>query len=199
MNSFVVLEKGPIKAFEEGSGNPPVYAVGPVITTGSSSEENGSDCLRWLDNQPPKSVLFVSFGSGGTLSQEQLNELALGLEQSGKKFLWVVRAPSNPANAAYLGAKNEDPLQFLPSGFMDRTKDQGLVIPPWAPQIQVLSHNAIGGFLSSWAPQKMNAVMLSDELKVALRPKANEKGIVEREEIAKVIRRFMEGEEGKDI
>ena len=50
----------------------------------------------------PQSVLYpveyVSFGSGGTLSEEQLNELALGLELSGEKFLWVVRAPSESSN-----------------------------------------------------------------------------------------------------
>jgi hydroquinone glucosyltransferase len=138
----------------------------------------------------------VSFGSGGTLSQEQIVELALGLELSNHKFLWVVRAPSNSANAAYLSAQNDvDPLQFLPSGFLERTKEKGLVIPSWAPQIQILSHNSVGGFLThcgwnsilesvvhgvpliTWplfAEQKMNAVMLSEGIEVGLRPRVNE-------------------------
>ncbi|TKY66289.1 UDP-glycosyltransferase 72B1 [Spatholobus suberectus] len=170
----------------------------------------------------PNSILYVSFGSGGTLSQNQLNELALGLELSGQKFLWVVRAPSESANSAYLNSHSDDPLRFLPYGFIDRsrTKEQGLVVPSWAPQVQVLGHNATGGFLThcgwnstlesimngvpliAWplfAEQGMNAVTLADGLKVALRPKANENGLVGREGVAKVIRRLIECEEGREI
>ncbi|KAJ1395405.1 UDP-glycosyltransferase family, conserved site [Sesbania bispinosa] len=205
VNSFLEMETGPIRALKEGaSGNTPVYPVGPIIQTGTRTvdDSNGLKCLAWLDRQQPCSVLYVSFGSGGTLSQEQVNELALGLELSNYKFLWVVRAPSSSANAAYLSTQNDvDPLQFLPSGFLERTKEQGLVIPSWAPQIQILSHSSTGGFLThcgwnstlesvvqgvpliTWplfAEQRMNAVVLSDGLKVGLRPRVNENGIVER-------------------
>ncbi|GAU20260.1 hypothetical protein TSUD_353240 [Trifolium subterraneum] len=163
-------------------------------------------------------VLYVSFGSGGTLSPEQIVELALGLELSNHKFIWVVRTPSSSTDAAYLSAENDvDPLQFLPSGFLDRTKGKGLIIPSWAPQIQILSHSSVGGFLThcgwnsilesvvhgvpliTWplfAEQKMNAVLLSEGLKVGLRTRVNENDIVERVEVAKVIKCLMEGEEG---
>nr|QHW04706.1 UDP-glycosyltransferase [Glycyrrhiza glabra] len=222
INSFLELETGPIRALtEEGSGNPPVYPVGPIIQTGTRScdDAKGLDCLAWLDKQQPCSVLYVSFGSGGTLSQEQIVELALGLELSNHKFLWVVRAPSTSASAAYLSAQNNvDPSQFLPHGFLERiTKEQGMVIPSWAPQIQILSHSSVGGFLShcgwnstlesvvkgmpliTWplfAEQRMNAVLLSEGLKVGLRPRVNENGLVERVEVAEVIKCLMEGEEG---
>ncbi|XP_057437230.1 hydroquinone glucosyltransferase-like [Lotus japonicus] len=240
VNSFLELEEGTVKALQEqnrgnrgenrgnrgknrGNRDSPVFLVGPVIQTGPSSEPKGSEseyCVRWLENQIPKSVLYVSFGSGGTLSQEQMNELAFGLELSGQKFLWVVRAPSDSANAAYLGVGNEDPLKFLPSGFIERTKGQGLVIPSWAPQTQILSHSSIGGFLThcgwnsvlesivlgvpmiTWplfAEQRMNAVLLTDGVKVALRPKFDENGIVKREEIAVVVKGLMQGEEGNGI
>ncbi|XP_054784343.1 hydroquinone glucosyltransferase-like [Prosopis cineraria] len=222
VNSFPELETETIKALQEGfKDKPQIYSVGPILQSGSSSSEpHGLECLKWLNNQPPRSVLYVSFGSGGTLSQDQLNELALGLELSGEKFLWVVRAPSNFASAAYLALENKNPLNFLPEGFMKRIKEKGLVIPSWAPQIQILSHNSTGGFLShcGWnsileslqkgvpliafplfGEQKMNAVLLTDGLKVALRPKVNEKGIVERDEIAKLIKSLMEGEGGKEI
>ncbi|EXC02930.1 UDP-glycosyltransferase [Morus notabilis] len=43
----------------------------------------------------------------------------------------------------------------------------------------------------------MNAVFLADDLRVALRVKANDKGIVGREEIAKYAKELMEGQEGK--
>jgi hydroquinone glucosyltransferase len=59
------------------------------------------------------------FWSGGTLSQEQIVELAFGLESSNHKFLWVVivRAPSSSSSsAAYfsISAQNDvDLSQFL--------------------------------------------------------------------------------------
>lgn len=183
---------------------------------------DGLQCLSWLDDQPSGSVLFVCFGSGGTLSHSQLNELALGLELSGQKFLLVARSPNNElANAAYLSDQSHDnPLAFLPEGFEERTKGHGLVVPSWAPQAEVLSHGSTGGFLThcgwnsilesivhgvpliAWplySEQRMNAVLLVEDLKVALRPKANKKGLVSREEIAKVVKGLMVGEEGKRV
>jgi hydroquinone glucosyltransferase len=119
------------------------------MPTKSGDDANGLKCLTWLDKQQPCSVLYVSFGSGGTLSQEQILELALGLELSNHKFLWALRAPSSSAYSAYLSAGNDvDPLQFLPSGFLERTKEKGMVVPSWAPQIQILNHSSVGGFLS---------------------------------------------------
>ncbi|KAI9078452.1 hypothetical protein K1719_039548 [Acacia pycnantha] len=225
VNSFTELEAQTIKALQEAAKEkkkkPRIYPVGPILHSGSGSDENGSGCLNWLNNQQPRSVLYVSFGSGGTLSQEQLNELAFGLELSRERFLWVVRPPSNNPSAAYLDNSNEqNPLDFLPEGFLERTKEKGFVIPSWAPQIQILSHSSTGGFLShcgwnsvlesvqkgvplmAWplfAEQRTNAVLLTDGLKAALRPKGDENGIVGREEIAKLVKSLMKGEEGKEI
>ncbi|GAU36325.1 hypothetical protein TSUD_353690 [Trifolium subterraneum] len=224
INSFLEIEKGPIEALtEEGSDNPPLYPVGPIIQTVTSSDDanHSFECLTWLDKQQPCSVLYVSFGSGGTLSQEQIVELALGLESSNHKFLWVVRAPcSSSSSAAYFSNSEQNDIdlsQFLPPGFMERTKEQGMVILSWAPQIQILNHKSIGGFLShcgwnsilesvmhgvpliTWplfSEQRMNAVLLSEGLKVGMRPRVNENGIVERLEVAELIKCLMEGEEG---
>ncbi|KAB1219588.1 Hydroquinone glucosyltransferase [Morella rubra] len=222
-NSFLELEPGAIEALQaEEPGKPPVYPVGPLVNMGSSGKVDGSECLKWLDEQPHGSVLFVSFGSGGTLSTNQMNELALGLEKSEQRFLWVVRTPNDHvANATYFSVQSEkDPFDFLPKGFLERTKGRGLVLPSWAPQAQVLSHSSTGGFLThcgwnsilesvvngvpliAWplyAEQKMNAVMLTEDIKVALRPKFNDNGLAGREEIAKVAKALMEGEEGKRL
>ncbi|KAH7862862.1 hypothetical protein Vadar_010425 [Vaccinium darrowii] len=46
--------------------------------------------------------------------------------------------------------------------------------------------------------QKMNVVMLNEGLNVALRPKMNEIGIVEKEEIARVVKELVKGE-GKKV
>ncbi|XP_029125050.1 hydroquinone glucosyltransferase-like [Cajanus cajan] len=220
INSFLEMEEGPIAALkDEIRGYPRMYPVGPIVQTGTGKSEKGLECLTWLDKQEKGSVLYVSFGSGGTLSQEQMNELAHGLEMSKHKFLWAVRAPNDVANAAYLGGgeKCVDPLEFLPFGFMERTKEQGMVVPSWAPQVQILGHGSVGGFLThcgwnstlesvlqgvpliTWplfAEQKMNAVVLSESLRVGVRPRANEKGLVERDEISDVVKRLMEGVEG---
>ncbi|KAK7339517.1 hypothetical protein VNO77_20189 [Canavalia gladiata] len=224
VNSFSEMEQGTVKALKEhyrGSNKASIYLVGPIIQTGPSSEsKNMSECVRWLEKQRPNSVLYVSFGSGGTLPQKQLDELALGLELSGQKFLWVLRPPNDSTEGAYIVAAKDDPLQFLPAGFLERTKEQGLVVPFWAPQTQILSHTSTGGFLThcgwnstlesimlgvpmvTWplfAEQRMNAVLLTEGLHVALRPKFNEKGVVEREEIAQVIKGLMLGEKGNEI
>ncbi|KAI9100823.1 hypothetical protein K1719_024185 [Acacia pycnantha] len=224
VNSFVDLEPDVVAALQESDENHPlVYHVGPIIQTRSTNiSVSNSECLTWLGNQPQNSVLYVSFGSGGTLSPDQLEELALGLEMSGHKFLWVVRAPSALANSAYLSAQKEDPLEYLPKGFRERTKGQGFVVPSWAPQIEVLKHESTGGFLThcGWnstleamaygkpmivwplfAEQRMNAVLLTEQFKVSVRPKGDENktGIVMREEVARVVKILMEGDEGKEL
>ncbi|KAL0456449.1 UNVERIFIED_CONTAM: Hydroquinone glucosyltransferase [Sesamum latifolium] len=193
------------------------------IRTGTEAEsDGGSECVKWLNDHPPKSVLFVSFGSGGTLSVEQFKELALGLEMCGHRFLWVVRTPQESAADAYLNTQSivKDPLDFLPEGFLERTKGRGLVVVSWAPQIQVLSHGSTGGFVThcgwnsilesasfgvpliAWPlcfEHRMNAVFLTDGLKAAIRVKENENGVVGREQIAELVKRLMEGEEGNHI
>ncbi|XP_010053798.2 hydroquinone glucosyltransferase [Eucalyptus grandis] len=222
LNSFEELEPRVIEYLQgEEPGKPLVYSVGPLVNIKQSSKSDGSECLKWLDEQPKCSVLYVSFGSGGTLSYDQIQELALGLEMSEHRFLWVVRTPNDKAaNAAYLtGDSQIEPFEFLPKGFLERTKGRGLVVPSWVPQAQVLSHSSTGGFLThcgwnstlesmlngvpliAWplfAEQKMNALMLTQDIKVALRPRANaESSLVGRDEIAKVVKDLMEGEEGR--
>jgi hydroquinone glucosyltransferase len=197
---------------------PPAYAVGPFLRpyTDKSAEHH---CMRWLDGQPDGSVLYVCFGSGGTLSSTQTAELAAGLEASGQRFLWVVRLPSDKDSCgAYFGPGDhaDDPLSYLPEGFTERTRGTGLVVPQWAPQVEILEHRAVGGFLShcgwnssletvssgvpvlAWplfAEQRMNAVKLV-HVGLALRVSAREDGVVPREEVAAVTRELMVGEKG---
>ncbi|PNX86474.1 hydroquinone glucosyltransferase-like protein [Trifolium pratense] len=225
INTFTDLEPEVIRVLQENereSKKPCVYPVGPIIRNESNCEENiNLMCLRWLENQQPSSVLFVCFGSGGTVSHEQLNELAFGLELSGKKFLWVVRVPNKVTNSAYFVGEKDDPLEYLPNGFLERTKENGLVVSSWAPQVEILGHGSIGGFLShcGWssilesvvngvpmivwplfAEQKMNAKLLIDVLKVGVRVNVDdESGIVKREEVAKSVKRIMEGDESLEI
>ncbi|KAF0931833.1 hypothetical protein E2562_005796 [Oryza meyeriana var. granulata] len=55
------------------------------------------ECLVWLDEQPDRSVVFLCLGSiagAGEHSEQQLKEIAAGLDKSGHRFLWVVRGAS---------------------------------------------------------------------------------------------------------
>ncbi|XP_037456771.1 hydroquinone glucosyltransferase-like [Triticum dicoccoides] len=228
VNTMDALEHETLVAFQELSDKgvyPPAYAVGPFTRRRCpDSDEVKHSCLRWLDNQPDGSVLYVSFGSGGALSTEQTAELAAGLEASEQRFLWVVHHPNDKdSSAGYLGTAttDDDPLSYLPEGFVERTKGTGLLVPLWAPQVEILNHVAVGGFMShggwnstlesvaagvpmvAWplyAEQRMNAVMLSsDRVGLALweRPPLGKDGaIVPREEVAALVRELMEGEKG---
>ena len=119
VNTFEELEWEQIKALREGKINPTdarrmphIYPVGPLIS--SSPVESEADCLKWLDNQSPSSVLFVSFGSGVALSREHITELALGLDASGHRFLWILRSPST---TQLLSIGDSDVSEILPEGF----------------------------------------------------------------------------------
>jgi hypothetical protein len=56
-----------------------------------------------------------------TFPMQQIGEFAAGLEASGVHFLWVLKVPSNEESAASYIAT------LLPEGFMERTKDRGLI------------------------------------------------------------------------
>ncbi|KAL0414120.1 UNVERIFIED_CONTAM: Hydroquinone glucosyltransferase [Sesamum radiatum] len=137
-----------------------------------------------------------------------------------ERFLW--KSPDEKAsNAAFFSVQSvADPLDFLPRGFLERTKKRGQVVSSWAPQNRVLAHRATGGFLThcgwnscldgitngvkliAWplfAEQRMNAALLTEGLKVSLRVEANENGIVDRKQIAGVVQKLIGGAEGKDI
>ncbi|MED6164746.1 hypothetical protein PIB30_093122, partial [Stylosanthes scabra] len=92
VNTFNDLEPEAIRALQQGP-SPSVYPVGPIVAQPKQKSDEVDECVAWLNHQPSKSVVYVCFGSGGTLSQEQVNEIAFGLELSGHKFLWVVRVP----------------------------------------------------------------------------------------------------------
>jgi hypothetical protein len=63
-----------------------------------TSREDGheSEVEKWLDTQAPASVIYVSFGSLATLTEQQTGTLALALEASKYPFVWVYRPPGVP-------------------------------------------------------------------------------------------------------
>ncbi|CAN4107826.1 unnamed protein product [Withania somnifera] len=132
---------------------PNVYTIGPVhahlkvrlatkSTSSNSLWQEDECCMSWLDTQPSKSVIYVSFGSIAGVTREELLEFWYGLVNSEQKFLWVMR----PDLIVGQERKDEIPVE-LEQG----TKARGY-ITDWVPQEKVLAHTAIGGFLthSGW-------------------------------------------------
>ena len=147
VNSFEGIEGEYVAALE--ALHPPkklkAWLVGPVQLYDSESNsgshvENNSSCpyLKWLDGKQGGSgsggVMYVSFGTQAHLPARQLDEIAYGLEMAGYPFIWVVRSKT--------WVPPEEWLETV-------TKDQrGLVVRDWLDQRSILSHPAIGGFLS---------------------------------------------------
>ncbi|XP_042490160.1 anthocyanidin 5,3-O-glucosyltransferase-like [Macadamia integrifolia] len=210
VNTFESLEPRALKAIADRL---PVYGVGPMTAnaqdrTHASGNDlgNGAECLSWLDAQPKQSVVFLCFGSQGKFSTPQLKEIATGLERSGHRFLWVVRS-----------GEDSEFGSLLPEGFLDRTREKGLVVKSWAPQAAVLSRESVAGFVThcgwnsileavcagvpmvAWplyAEQHLNRVILVEEMKVAMAMEEGEDGLVSAVEIEKRLRALMDLEEG---
>ncbi|KAL2335845.1 hypothetical protein Fmac_010291 [Flemingia macrophylla] len=225
VNSFPELEPLAVKAVAEGScfpnptRAPSVYYIGPLIAQPHQSDvgRDSKECLSWLDGQPSKSVVYLCFGSRGSFSVVQLREIAKGLENSGQRFLWVVKKPPQDEGANQLQVheitSEFDLESVLPSGFMERTSGRGLVVRSWAPQVEVLSRDSVGGFVShcgwnsvleavvagvpmvAWplhAEQHVNRHMMVGEMKVAVAvEQRDEDGFVTAEEVEKRLREVM--------
>ncbi|XVF61994.1 hypothetical protein PTKIN_Ptkin08bG0180700 [Pterospermum kingtungense] len=224
VNSWEELEPTILKTLGEAE-KVPVYPIGPVVRPTEENPDLGHQAIKnWLDKQPRESVIYVSFGSGGTLSAQQVLELAWGLELSQQRFLWVVRPPNEAdTTGTYftLGNGCDGTPDYLPDGFLARTRDRGLVVPMWAPQVEVLSHPSVGGFLThcgwnsvmesavngvpmiAWplsSEQKLNARMLTEDIGGSIRAKAAETdGLVGREEIKSMVQRILVDSEGQTI
>ncbi|KAL8097143.1 hypothetical protein AgCh_030296 [Apium graveolens] len=128
--------------------NRKTWHIGPLSLCNRSFEEkaqrgkqaatNEDECLKWLNSKSPNSVLYVCFGSVSKFPNRQLHEIAIGLEASEQQFIWVVRK----------GTNDKETEDWMPEGFEERMKAKGLIIRGWAPQMLILDHEAIGGFVT---------------------------------------------------
>ncbi|XP_058113268.1 myricetin 3-O-rhamnosyltransferase UGT77B2-like [Magnolia sinica] len=84
--------------------------------------------LTWLDRFAHNlaSIAYVGFGTVMRLTLAQVAALAEGLESSGVPFIWSLKA-----------------REGLPAGFLEQIAGRGLIVP-WAPQLMVLGHVAVG-------------------------------------------------------
>ncbi|CAI9093014.1 OLC1v1028411C1 [Oldenlandia corymbosa var. corymbosa] len=194
VNTFLDLESYAIQALLRNQSLLAIYPVGPLINFRgiSNNLENSETILRWLDDQPNSSVVFLCFGSFGSFELDQVKEIAKAVEQSGCRFLWSLRKARNKKLLEY-PSEYDDYEEVLPEGFLDRTCGIGKVIG-WAPQSLVLGHPAVGGFvthcgwnsvlesvwfgvpMATWpmyAEQQLNAFLLVKDLGIAVEIRMN--------------------------
>ncbi|VFQ96626.1 unnamed protein product [Cuscuta campestris] len=215
VNSFYKLEAEVVDTMSKMS---PFLTIGPTIPSlyldnrVINDTEYGlslypldpsTSIIEWLNTKPAGSVVYVSFGSMAALDRNQMEELAWGLYNTNAPFLWVVR---------------HSETSKLPSGFVE-TPSKGLVVT-WSPQLQVLSHRAVGCFFThggwnstlealslgvpmvampQWTDQTMNAKLIVDVWKVGGRVRVGENGVVGREEVERCVREALDAEKGKEM
>lgn len=145
VNSFDELEHEYIEGYKKAI-NKKVWCVGPVslcnkenldkFERGNKAPIDFQQCLEWLNSMKPRSVIYACLGSLCRLLPSQLIELGLGLEASNQPFIWVIKTGEELEN------------WFVKENFEERIKGRGLLIRGWAPQVFILSHPSIGGFIT---------------------------------------------------
>ncbi|KAF9618893.1 hypothetical protein IFM89_002888 [Coptis chinensis] len=194
----------------------PIYSIGPLQLFEQQLPNNqlrsfqsnllkeDRDCLKWLDSKQPKSVVYVNFGSITILTPQQLTEFAWGLANCKHPFLWVIR----PGLVVGEGA-------VFPPEFTAETLERSM-ISGWCPQEEVLSHGSIGGFLthSGWnstmdtlccgvpvicwpgfGDQTTNSRYACVHWEIGMEIDKN----VNRDNVERILREFLEGEKGKGM
>ncbi|KAE8655897.1 Crocetin glucosyltransferase [Hibiscus syriacus] len=196
VNTFDLLEPEAIKAAENCYN---LIGVGPLMPSAFSKECRE---MEWLSTKPERSVIYVSFGSLSTLEKSQMEEVAKGLLEAGRPFLWVIRENSGEENEALSTSQNE-------------LEKQGMIVA-WCSQVEVLSHPSVGCFLThcgwnstfeslvsgvpmvtfpQWVDQGTNSKLVQDVWKTGVRLRENGEGIVEGCEIKRCLEMVMGGEE----
>ncbi|KAF3444851.1 hypothetical protein FNV43_RR14544 [Rhamnella rubrinervis] len=176
---------------------PKLLPIGPLLESQGHGDSEAQfwaqdhSCLTWLDSQLPCSVIYVAFGSLAVHDETQLNELALGLELTGRPFLWVIRPGMSKLQ------KDEYPRGKMLS---------------WVPQQKVLSHPSIACFVShcGWnstleglsngvpfvcwpyfADQLFNMRYICDIWRVGLSFEPDEDGVVLGEEVRRKVEQVL--------
>lgn len=184
--------------------------VGPLVRELGQNEENENTIIEWLDRKDRRSTVFASFGSEYFLSENEIEEIAHGLEMSGVNFVWAIRFPAGERNKVD---------EKLPEGFVERVGERGMVVEGWAPQRRILSRPSVGGFMShcGWSSvmegvysgvpiiavpiqhdQPLNA-RLAVEVGFGEEVVRSRGGRLEREEVARVVRKVVVERSGEEL
>jgi hypothetical protein len=103
----------------------------PKAAVGDLFEHDGKAYMEWLDTKPARSVVYMSFGSLAATTKQQKEEMKRGLAASGRSYLQVVRKDNRDTD------DDDD----------DDDDDQSMVVE-WCDQVRVLSHPAVGCFVT---------------------------------------------------
>ncbi|KAB1213521.1 Anthocyanidin 3-O-glucoside 5-O-glucosyltransferase [Morella rubra] len=218
-NTFDALEPEALRAIERFN----LIAIGPLIPSafldgkdpldtsyGGDLLQGSKDSIEWLNSKPESSVIYISFGSISVLSKQQLEEIARGLLNIGRPFLWVIRAK---------GTGEEEKEEHMLS-CREELEHQGIIVP-WCSQVEVLSHPSVGCFFShcgwnstteslvsgvpmvafpQWSDQQTNAKLIEDVWRTGVRVTANKDGIVDGHEIKRCLELVIgSGERGDEM
>ncbi|KAF8398342.1 hypothetical protein HHK36_017269 [Tetracentron sinense] len=209
-------------AQEQFTGNKKQWAIGPlnpIVLDTSLDSDRRHKCLEWLDKQAPGSVLYVAFGTTVSIPDDQIMEIAIGLESSKQRFIWVLRE----ADKGDIYVEEEEAGKAkLPNGYEERVEGVGLIERDWAPQLEILAHPSTGGFLShcgwnsciesismgvpiaAWpmhSDQPRNTILVTEVLKVGVvvREWAQRDEVVPSATIESAISKLMVSEEGEGM
>ncbi|WMV23054.1 hypothetical protein MTR67_016439 [Solanum verrucosum] len=152
------------------------WAIGPILPNKLHHISNRNDkCLEWLNKQPLRSVLYISFGTTISFSDREIKDLAMGLEQSKQRFIWVLRDADRGDIFKGDARKVE-----LPEGFEERVKEVG----EWEKREELVSASTIENVVRKlMASEEGNVIRKrAEELGEAVR-QSTEKGGASRIEL----------------
>ncbi|KAK4266595.1 hypothetical protein QN277_027490 [Acacia crassicarpa] len=213
-NTFEELEADALRVVR---GTFRTIAIGPFVPSILLDRENNSsdtrnDNMEWLSTKTESSVIYISFGSLSVLSKRQMEEMARGLIDSGRPFLWSIR---------------EEKEQEKVGEYREEMEEKGRIVK-WCKQVEILSHKSVGCFVShcgwnssleslvagvpvvgipQWADQATNGKLIEDVWKTGVRVRVTvEEGgddgerIARGEEIRRCVEEVMgDGERGQEV
>ncbi|MCO5596567.1 hypothetical protein L7F22_050632 [Adiantum nelumboides] len=105
-NTFPALEAEVLTNLKPPVLSKPFFTLGPLLPstflgghdgiddkgTGSSLYDEDKECMQWLDTQCPRSILYISLGGFAIHNEEDVLEIAKGLEACNVPFLWAIRS-----------------------------------------------------------------------------------------------------------
>lgn len=191
-----------------------LITTGSLIASSSSTTTNEDDyhskmIMKWLSKKERFSTVFISFGSENYFSNDQIHEIAKGLEACDVNFIWVLRSPTGEREAA---------AEAVPEGFLERVGERGMIVE-WAPQDRILGHPSVGAFVShcGWSstlesihfgvpvigiPLKLDQpfnARLMVEVGVAVEVARDEDGNFSRAAFAEAVNEVISGKIGEEI
>ncbi|GJM88035.1 hypothetical protein PR202_ga04053 [Eleusine coracana subsp. coracana] len=196
VNTFTALEDVALKALQPYVD---IFSVGPAVPPLGSLQwlkANEEKYMEWLNVQPEKSVVYLSFGSLLTYTTRQVEEILYGLQDCGRRYLWVVRREGRAEDVDFYLRK------------VNRGK--GMVVE-WCDQLRVLSHPSVGCFVThcgwnstleaivhgvpmvafpSWSDQPLNAHLI-EAWSVGVRAERDAEGTLTRSELVSCMELLM--------